>query len=70
MLGESQIAHGLSAEEAEARMRKYANLNGGRWRKLNEAIDEIGYQWEGTAHRALSDTLACRAVWNTRVWAL
>ena len=35
-----------------------------RWHKLTVAADHIGYTWEGTAHRALADTLATRAVWS------
>ena len=35
-----------------------------KWFKLSDAAAEIGYQWEGEAHRALADTLATRAVWN------
>jgi len=34
------------------------------WKKLTFAADHIGYRFEGTAHRALSDTLPCRAVWG------
>jgi DNA polymerase III epsilon subunit-like protein len=35
-----------------------------RWQKLATAVNFIGYDWEGPPHRALSDALACRAVWN------
>jgi len=34
------------------------------WKKLSFAADHIGYRFEGSAHRALADTLACRAVWK------
>lgn len=38
--------------------------NGYRWHKLVDAADHAGHDWEGhDAHRALADTLACRAVW-------
>jgi DNA polymerase III epsilon subunit-like protein len=38
---------------------------GGESRKYNlgVAMDHIGYSIEGDRHRALADTLACRAVW-------
>ena len=32
--------------------------------RMDEAIDHIGYHWEGSQHRALPDALACRAVWR------
>lgn len=35
-----------------------------RWHKLIDAADAVYYQWTGDAHRALADTLACRAVWQ------
>ncbi len=35
-----------------------------RWKSLSHAVEHIEYRWEGTKHRALSDTLACRAVWH------
>jgi DNA polymerase-3 subunit epsilon len=38
--------------------------NGYRWQKLALAADHIGYNWVGTAHRALADALACRAIWT------
>ena len=34
------------------------------WKSLIFAADLIGYEFEGTAHRALADTKACRAVWR------
>ncbi|WP_158007025.1 3'-5' exonuclease [Piscirickettsia litoralis] len=38
--------------------------NSYKWHKLIVAAAAINYQWSGTAHRALADTLACRAVWD------
>ena len=35
-----------------------------KWKSLSTAAKHVGYKWEGDAHRALADTLACRAVWN------
>ena len=35
-----------------------------KWKSLSTATNHVGYKWEGNAHRALADTLACRAVWN------
>ncbi len=35
-----------------------------KWQSLTVATGHVGYKWEGDAHRALADTLACRAVWN------
>ncbi len=35
-----------------------------KWKSLSTAANHVGYRWEGDAHRALADTLACRAVWN------
>jgi DNA polymerase III subunit epsilon len=35
-----------------------------KWKPLSTAASFVGYEWEGDAHRALADTLACRAVWN------
>ena len=34
-----------------------------RWQALPVAVDHIGYDWKGSAHRAVTDALACRAVW-------
>ncbi len=34
-----------------------------QWHKQIEAAEYIGYKFEGEAHRALADTLACRAIW-------
>jgi DNA polymerase III subunit epsilon len=35
-----------------------------KWKPLSTAASHVGYRWEGDAHRALADTLACRAVWS------
>jgi DNA polymerase III epsilon subunit family exonuclease len=35
-----------------------------KWKSLSTAANHVGYKWEGVAHRALADTLACRAVWD------
>ncbi|MDZ6655273.1 3'-5' exonuclease [Escherichia coli] len=35
-----------------------------RWHKLVSAAAAVGFEWPGNAHRALADTLACRAVWQ------
>ena len=35
-----------------------------KWQNLSIASAYVGYKFEGKAHRALADTLACRAVWN------
>lgn len=35
-----------------------------RWKSLSDAAEHIGYKWIGKKHRALSDSLACRAVWH------
>ncbi len=32
--------------------------------RLVDAVNHIGYTWEGEAHRALADTKACRRVWH------
>ena len=45
-------------------MTGFADRLGGRWRKLDEAARHVGHRWTGVAHRALSDALACRAVWR------
>lgn len=43
-----------------------------RWPRLIHAAEWAGYAWEGKAHSALGDALACRHVWQklTRVAAL
>ncbi|MDT7062680.1 3'-5' exonuclease [Citrobacter braakii] len=35
-----------------------------RWQNLASAAAAVGFIWPGNAHRALADTLACRAVWQ------
>lgn len=34
------------------------------WQKLTEAAHAVHFEWPGEAHRALADSLACRAVWQ------
>jgi DNA polymerase III epsilon subunit-like protein len=36
----------------------------GRWDRLGNAAKRAGHVWEGDAHRAVADALACRSVWN------
>lgn len=36
----------------------------GRWHKLGDAARRVGHVWDGGAHRAVADALACRSVWN------
>jgi len=36
----------------------------GRWDKLGGAAKRAGHVWDGQAHRAVADALACRSVWN------
>ena len=38
------------------------NFDDWKWCKLTVAADEIGYEWTGSAHGSLADTLATRAV--------
>lgn len=35
-----------------------------RWQKLADAAHAVHFEWPGEAHRALADSLACRAVWQ------
>ncbi|WP_281648528.1 3'-5' exonuclease [Parendozoicomonas sp. Alg238-R29] len=51
------------AKKVVCAMRLFAKHTNAGWWKLGDAAHEIGYQWTGDAHRALADTLACRAVW-------
>lgn len=37
---------------------------GSRWQSLTTAADYVDHHWQDAAHRALSDALACRAVWR------
>ena len=58
------------ADEILCAMRAYAKsqeTNNKRWVKLAEAAVDVGHEWDGNAHRSLSDTQACRSVW---VWLL
>lgn len=34
------------------------------WKPLKVAMQFVGGTWQGGAHRALADALACRTVWN------
>lgn len=52
------------ARSVECAMKRFANVLGGRWRKLDVAAEHVGHRWTGVAHRALADTLACRSVWD------
>ena len=53
-------------------MKRYARFKGDwneyhnnyRWHKLTSAARDIGYRFEGDAHRALADCRATRAVWQ------
>ncbi|WP_062270751.1 3'-5' exonuclease [Endozoicomonas arenosclerae] len=40
---------------------RYGNY---QWQNLKKASQYVLHKWEGEAHRALSDTLATRAVWH------
>jgi DNA polymerase-3 subunit epsilon len=42
----------------------HATRGGYKWQKLVTAADYVGHEFEGAAHRALADALACRAVWR------
>ena len=44
-------------------MLRYADV-AGRWHKLGDAARRVGHVWDGDAHRAVADALACRSVWN------
>ncbi len=35
-----------------------------RWQSLDFAARHVRHRWTGDAHRALSDAMACRAVWQ------
>ena len=49
-----------------ARLKRIWNrwYSGYKWHKLNDAAREVGHKWTGAKHRALSDALACRSIWN------
>lgn len=51
------------ATEIKCCMREFAEFNGSRWMSLANAAEMVGYG-EDNYHRALQDTLACRAVWK------
>ena len=51
----------LFAEHIGEWNHRYGNY---RWQNLNKASRYVLHEWEGDAHRALSDTLATRAVWH------
>ncbi len=53
-----------SSRQVSCAMRRFAEVLGGKWRKLDVAAKHVGHQWTGTAHRALADALACRSVWR------
>jgi len=40
------------------------NKNNYQWKKLAFAADYVQYRWQGTAHRAVHDCMATRAVWH------
>jgi len=50
--------------EVRCAMRRFAELQGTRFRKLADAAEHAGHRWTGEAHRALADTLAARSVWH------
>jgi DNA polymerase III epsilon subunit-like protein len=54
----------IAMKNAVCAMDEYAKLSGTKWKKLTTAANEVDYTWQRTAHRALGDALACRAVWE------
>lgn len=42
-------------------MRRYSPH---RWVRLEQAARAVGHTWDGAAHRARADALACRSVWR------
>lgn len=52
------------AAQISCAMRRFAELQSGRWCTLDQAARHVGHRWTGQAHRALADTLACRSVWT------
>lgn len=52
------------ARAVSCAMLRFADVLGGKWRKLDVAASHAGHRWTGTAHRALADALACRTVWR------
>jgi DNA polymerase-3 subunit epsilon len=51
-------------EFAEAFGERNAWRGGWRWQKLAVAATHVGFAWPGTAHRAIHDCAATRAVWH------
>ena len=51
----------LFAEHCGEWNHRYGNY---KWQNLTRASHYVLHQWQGEAHRALSDTLATRAVWH------
>ncbi len=49
---------------AEVYGEPHSTRGGYKWQTLSTAAAYVGYQFEGAAHRALADALACRAVWR------
>ena len=53
------------ADEIHCAMRAFATCIGSeRFIKLIDAANHVGHIWDGEAHRALSDTVACKSVWE------
>ena len=52
------------AKEIRCAMREFAEWNKSKWLNLTNATKIVGYEWGGSAHRALEDTKALRAVWH------
>ena len=52
------------AKEIRCAMREFAEWNKSKWLNLTNATKIVGYEWAGSAHRALEDTKALRAVWH------
>ena len=52
------------AKEIRCAMREFAEWNKSKWLNLTNATKIVGYEWAGSAHRALEDTKALRAVWR------
>jgi DNA polymerase III epsilon subunit-like protein len=44
---------------------EWSDWHGGfRWQTLGVAAEYVRHRWDSRAHRAVADTLACRAVWR------
>jgi DNA polymerase III subunit epsilon len=58
--------------EVRCAMREFAEVLGEwshwhgnyRWQKLHAAAAYVGFEWDGTSHRAINDCQATRAVWR------